>query len=120
MTKNTFLEYIENSDIGLHIQNKLFDYCNDHRKMVLEHVSESDFHYLNEVNDVYITFKSVRINGKGPSIIEFDVIVEADLDCVGVCGKRHDHEECSARIWFKISCISDLMKKFKDFKVVSI
>lgn len=119
MAKNTFLEYIENSDIGLNIQKDLLDYCNDHRNMVLKHVSESGFHYINDVNDIYLTYKSVRINGKGPSIIEFDVIVEADLDCVGVCGKRHDHEDCSARIWFKISCTSDLIKKFKDLKIIS-
>jgi len=120
MTKNTFLEYIENSDIGLYIHDKILKHCNSNRKMVLEHINDFGFHFVNEVNEAYLNFKSVRINGVGPSVIDFDVLLEVDLDCVGVCGKRHDHEDCSARVWFKVSCTSDLKKKFKDFVINSI
>ena len=120
MNKSTFLKYIEEGKIGESIYNSLINYCRKHRKMVLEYINEYGFTYVNDVDDIYPNFKAVWIDEKGVSEINFDVILEVDLDCTGVCGKRHDHEDCSARIWFIVSCTGDLKNKLSDFKIKNI
>lgn len=117
---NAFLKYIEDGKIGEHIYGAVLDYCNKHRTLVLEHVSDYGFSYINEVNDIYPIFKTVWINEKGDTSIDFDIVLEVDMDCTGVCGKRHDHEDCSANMWILVSCTGDLKKKLEDFKIKSI
>ena len=117
---NAFLKYIEDSEIGGAITTALLSYCNKHRNVVLEHVGDYGFSYINEVNDIYPIFKTVWTSEKGETSIDFDVVIEVDMDCTGVCGKRHDHEDCSANMWFLVSCSGDLKKKLKDFKIKSI
>lgn len=67
-----------------------------------------------ELSDFSI--KTIRVNDSPSSKIEFEIIIQAEIEVAGA--GRYDHEHDLLFPWFSLICRADLSKNLDDFYVV--
>ncbi len=118
---NAFIEYLQNDDrCSDSIYNKIFEYCNYHKKLLCEKCDGYDVYRVVGVEDIDLDYKQVWIDDTPGTIIDFDIAIEVFAEVEGVSGKHHDHDSYTATFWVLVSCRGDLAKRMNDYAVIRV
>ena len=114
--QNLFLDYIYER-FGETIHKSSLRFLLKHRHLVEDKIPSN--YVLVYMNLEDIEYKTVRIDAKDDSRINFDIVVVPELDCSIKNPKNNDYDrELVTDIWLSISCSGDISKELKDFRII--
>lgn len=116
-TKN-FLWYIEDTCYD-RICGAIANYANRNRDLLEDKLDEDARISSFKIDE--LDFKTMYIDDKVNSKIEFDVAVAADFDVYGCYGRHHDYDSYAVRdVWFLVSCSGIVGETFSDFRILCV
>ncbi len=116
--KNLFLEYIYER-FGEAIQKSVLRFILKNKQRVEDKLPNQ--YTLGYINMEDIDYKTVRIDAKADSRIDFDIVVVPELDCSIKNSRNNDYDrELVNDIWLSISCSGDIAKELKDFRIIEV
>ncbi len=119
-TTNSFLTFLQTDKFNDRIYESIFSWCKNNKEILLDKINGHNIRYIGEIYDLELDYKSVTIDSKEDTKIEFDIAIEITVELEGVSGKYFDRDSYTSRTWIVVSCTGSLDKRLSDFQVTNV
>lgn len=115
---NLFLEYLKEKHY-FQLLNTVRGFLYANRTLVERKLNSGKRLLRMTIDD--LSFQTVRFDDKGDDLIEFDVVISPEIECLVMYGKHHDVESDGVTdLWLSVTCQARLSDDFMHVNVLTI